>query len=95
MILGGAMAEHAHLDYSTKSGFILFPLVVHCLDLLVSTIAVFFVKTKPGLPFIGRDYGEPEDALQVMKRGYYISLGLALVGLYIICWKYLSIPQLP
>lgn len=43
MILGGAMAESADLDFNTKSGFILFPLVVHSLDLLVSTIAVFFV----------------------------------------------------
>jgi hypothetical protein len=50
MILGGALAEHAGLDFSTKSGFILFPLIVHSLDLLVSTIGVFFVKTKPGLP---------------------------------------------
>jgi H+-translocating diphosphatase len=50
MILGGAMANHANLDYDTKAGFILFPLIVHSLDLIVSTIAVFFVHTKPGLP---------------------------------------------
>jgi hypothetical protein len=46
MILGGTLAEHAGLDFQTKSGFILFPLVVHTLDLTVSTIAVFFVSTK-------------------------------------------------
>lgn len=50
MILGGFLAEHANLDYETKAGFLLFPLVVHSLDLLVSTIAVFFVSTKKGLP---------------------------------------------
>jgi hypothetical protein len=50
MILGGAMAEHANLDFDSKAGFILLPLVVHSLDLIVSTIAVFFVHTKPGLP---------------------------------------------
>ena len=50
MILGGVMAEHAKMDPDTKAGFILFPLVVHSLDLIVSTIAIFFVKTKPGLP---------------------------------------------
>lgn len=44
------MAELAGLDYETKAGFILFPLIVHSLDLAVSTIGVFFVKTKPGLP---------------------------------------------
>jgi len=43
MILGGTMAKHAGLDYEMKAGFILFPLLVHSLDLLVSTIAIFFV----------------------------------------------------
>jgi len=50
MILGGAMANHAGLSFESKSGFILFPLMVHSLDLLVSTIAVYFVYTKPGHP---------------------------------------------
>lgn len=89
------MAEHADLDFDTKSGFILFPLVVHSLDLIVSTIAVFMVKTKPGLPSYTRDYGEIEDPLNVMKRGYYISLVLALIGLFWICKNFLYIPTLP
>lgn len=95
MILGGAMAEHAQLDFSTKSGFILFPLVVHSLDLIVSTISVFLVRTKPGVPHYTRDYGEIEDPLDVMKKGYYASLVLALIGLYFICNSFLFIPALP
>lgn len=95
MILGGVMAEHAELDFETKSGFILFPLLVHSLDLLVSTIAVFFVKTKPGLPQYKHDYGELEDPLNVLKRGYYVSLVLALLGLFYICRNFLHIPHLP
>jgi hypothetical protein len=91
MILGGAMANHAGLDFETKSGFILFPLMVHSLDLLVSTIAVFFVYTKPGHPLTDRNYGEPEDPLNVLKRGYYVSLGLALGGLFFICRYFLYI----
>jgi len=94
MILGGAMAEHAGLDFSTKSGFILFPLVVHSLDLAVSTIGVFFVKTKPGLPQYQRDYGELEDPLDILKRGYYVSLVLALLGLFYICKNFLDVPHL-
>lgn len=89
------MAEHADLDFDTKSGFILFPLVVHSLDLIVSTIAIFMVKTKPGLPQYQRDYGEIEDPLDVMKRGYYVSLILALIGLFYICKNFLYIPSLP
>lgn len=89
------MAESANLDFDTKSGFILFPLIVHSLDLIVSTIAVFFVKTKPGVPHFTRDYGEIEDPLDVMKKGYYVSLILALIGLLFICNRFLYIPSLP
>ncbi len=85
------MANHAGLDFETKSGFILFPLMVHSLDLLVSTIAVFFVYKKQGHPLTDRNYGEPEDPLNVLKRGYYVSLGLALGGLFFICRYFLYI----
>jgi Na+/H+-translocating membrane pyrophosphatase len=95
MILGGALANKAGFDFETKSGFILFPLVVHSLDLLVSTISVYFVRTKPGLPQYKHDYGELEDPLTVLKRGYHISLILATIGLYIICSIFLNNPQFP
>ena len=95
MILGGAMANHAGLSFESKSGFILFPLMVHSLDLLVSTIAVYFVKTKPGHPQTDKNYGEPEDPLYVLKRGYYVSLALAMVGLFIICRYFLYVSSLP
>jgi len=89
------MANHANLDFETKAGFILFPLIVHSLDLIVSTIAVFFVHTKPGLPQYKENYGELEDPMNVLKRGYYVSLILALVGLLYICRTFLYIPSLP
>ena len=89
------MAERAGLDFETKAGFILFPLIVHSLDLTVSTIGVFFVKTKPGLPQYQRDYGELEDPLDVLKRGYYVSMVLALLGLFYICKNFLDVPHLP
>jgi len=92
MILGGSLANHAHLDFETKSGLILFPLLVHSLDLTVSTIAVFFVQTKPGLPQHKHDYGELEDPLHILKRGYYVSLVLAVFGLFYICRVVLNIP---
>ena len=92
MILGGVLGEHAGLDFEAKSGFILFPLLVHTLDLTVSTIGVFFVKTKPGLPTLKENYGELEDPLDILKRGYYVSLGLAIVGLFYICRTFLNVP---
>ena len=70
----------------------MFPLLVHSLDLIVSTIGIFFVKTKPGLPSLKEGYGELEDPLDILKRGYYISLGLAILGLYVICMIFLNVP---
>ena len=89
------MANHAQLSFEVKSGFILFPLIVHSLDLLVSTIAVFFVYTKPGHPSTDKLYGPLEDPLNVLKRGYYVSLGLAMIGLFFICRSFLYIESLP
>ena len=89
------MANAAGLDFETKSGFILFPLMVHSLDLLVSTIAVFFVHTKQGHPSQGANYGPLEDPLNVLKRGYYVSLFLAIIGLWFICDNFLNIPRFP
>jgi H(+)-translocating pyrophosphatase len=95
MILGGALAEQGGFTYDQKSGFILFPLLVHSLDLIVSTIGILFVKTKPGLPSLRADYGELEDPLDILKRGYYVSLTLAIGGLFVICSTYLNVPQYP
>lgn len=92
MILGGALAEQGGLTYEQKSGFILFPLLVHSLDLIVSTIGIYTVKTKPGLPSLKQGYGELEDPLQVLLRGYYVALVLAIIGLFFICQTFLNVP---
>ncbi len=42
-----------------------------------------------------RNYGEPEDPLAVLKRGYYVSLMLAMAGLIIVCRSFLYIESLP
>jgi len=89
------LAEQAGMDFEYKSGFILFPLLVHSLDLVVSTIGVFFVKTKPGLPSLKPDYGTLEDPLDILKRGYYVSLSLAIIGLFYICKTFLFVPKFP
>jgi len=89
------MANHAGFDFETKSGFILFPLMVHSLDLTVSTIAIFFVATKKGHPSTDSQYGPLEDPLNVLKRGYYVSLILAVLGLFWICRTFLSTPGNP
>lgn len=61
----------------------------------MSTIGVYFVKTKPGLPSLKPNYGELEDPLEIIKRGFYVALFLAIIGLYFICFNFLNPPQFP
>lgn len=92
MILGSALSEKINIDsMDLKSGFICFPLIIHCLDLLVSVIGAMFVKTKPGLPIGGSEYQDIEDPMNVMLRGYKVSVTLGVIGIFIICYFYLNI----
>lgn len=50
MIIGITLAHHSELDSNTKYSFMFFPLAIHSLDMIASTIGTFFVKTKSGLP---------------------------------------------
>jgi Na+/H+-translocating membrane pyrophosphatase len=36
-----------------------------------------------------------EDPLDILKRGYYISLTLAIIGLFFICKTFLYVPSFP
>lgn len=75
MILGSALCEKIQIkDQDLKSGFICFPLIIHCLDLIASIIGSLYVKTRPGLPIGGSDYQNIEDPLDVMLRGYKVSV---------------------
>merc|ERR1719356_711047 len=70
MILGGTMAKQSGVK--DAPGFILFPLVVHTLDLVVSAAGIMSVSLKPT--------GRAEDPYTVMKGGYTVSIGLAMAG---------------
>ena len=60
-----------------------FPLALHSLDLISSTIGLFFVKTEDG------DENDLEDALDVMKRGYSLALVIGITGFFFICFAFL------
>lgn len=90
MILGATLAREANLSLDQKTTFMVFPLAVHCLDIFVSTIGLFYVQTKRGTPEYNMDYGEFEDPLDVMKKGYRVSMGLGTVGFPIICYFFLN-----
>lgn len=63
MILGAAL----YPVFGVKG--ILFPLIVHAINLIASTVGVFVVKTK-----------ETEDPMHALNRGFYVTSGLALLG---------------
>ena len=78
MILGGTMAKQANLP--SASGFILFPLVIHTLDLVVSAIGLMSVAERPppGTPIT-------EDPYAVLKGGYAVAIGASIVGFFGAC----------
>ena len=75
MILGATMAKKANIADST--GFIMFPLVVHALDCLVSAAGIMSVGERPSLNPNG---GRKEDPYEVLKGGYAVAMGLSVVG---------------
>ena len=77
MILGGTMAKKSGLEESA-AGFILFPLVVHSMDLLVSAIG--FMAIRPSSRST-----RPEDPMEVIKKGYTVSVVLAVIGFVAAC----------
>lgn len=47
------------------------------------------------MPSLKPNYGKLEDPLEIMKRGYHVSLFLAIIGLYFICVNVLNVPKFP
>ena len=89
MILGGSLAEQANLSPEVAASFVIFPLAVHCLDIIVSSIGVFFVSASKGLN------PDSEDPLMVMKRAYGITICLGLVGFAILSRNFLYLEAAP
>ncbi|KAH7617755.1 hypothetical protein Ndes2526B_g07622 [Nannochloris sp. 'desiccata'] len=88
MILGGTMAKQAGL--SSASGFIMFPLVVHTMDLVVSALGIMSVAVKPPA-----DAPPVEDPYAVMKQGYGVAIGFSVVSFIAACRCMLTAPHAP
>ncbi|CAN1299024.1 Pyrophosphate-energized membrane proton pump 3 [Linum perenne] len=76
MILGGTMAKNCKLEIDADpSGFILFPLVVHSFDLIISSIGVLSIRST-------RSSGVKsaiEDPMAILQKGYSITVVLAVL----------------
>lgn len=95
MILGATLAHEAEFNLSVKVSFMFFPLAVHCLDLFASTIGMHFVRTKKGLPEFDASYGKLEDPLDIMKKGYRVSMFVGVIGFMVLCYMFLNPDKYP
>lgn len=73
MILGGTMAQRCKIE--DPSGFILFPLVVHSFDLVISSVGIFSIRNtrEPGA------IGALEDPMAILQKGYSVTIFLAVL----------------
>ncbi|KAI3949625.1 hypothetical protein MKW98_020947 [Papaver atlanticum] len=71
MILGGTMAKRCKIEDPT--GFILFPLVIHSFDLVISSIGILSIRGTRGAGTL------IEDPMAILQRGYSITIVLAVI----------------
>jgi len=88
MILGGVLTQSTKMTSggADATGYVLFPLAVHAMDIVVSSIGVMMVQTSAGAN---------EKPMTVLKRGWFISVSLSIVGFFFISYTLLSLDQAP
>ncbi|KAH9305858.1 hypothetical protein KI387_010262, partial [Taxus chinensis] len=76
MILGGSMAKRCKIE--DPSGFILFPLVIHSFDLVVSACGILSIRSTRD-PSVKSPV---EDPMAILQKGYSITILLALIAFF-------------
>lgn len=74
MILGGTMAKRCKIE--DPSGFILFPLVIHSFDLIVSACGILSIRgtRDPSVK------SPVEDPMAILQKGYSVTIFLAVIA---------------
>lgn len=88
MILGSTLAEEGKFSSDLGLKFVLFPLLVHAMDIVVSSVGVAVVGR-------GAHGGDTSDPMVQLQRGYSAALGLSVVGFYFITAWLLEDPASP
>lgn len=84
MILGGTLSQKLPID--CRSGYVVFPLGIHALDIIASSIGIMLTEAPRG---------KNVDPMEVLKQGYKISVAIAGVGIVILCRMLLHTPDHP
>jgi inorganic pyrophosphatase len=87
MILGSTLADEAGMDREFAAKFVFFPLIVHAMDIVVSSIGIAFVS-------VTKDTADA-DPMKALQKGYRVALGGSVVGFYIITRWLLNFPSNP
>jgi len=84
MILGGSLSQK--LPGDVQGGYVLFPLAIHAMDLIVSSIGIMVTEAPKG---------KNVDPMEVLKSGYKVSVALAAVGIVVLCFLLLRTDEHP
>jgi H(+)-translocating pyrophosphatase len=87
MILGSTLADEAKMGHTHATKFVFFPLVVHAMDIMVSSLGIAFVG-------LTRDAAD-NDPMKQLQKGYRVALGSSVVGFYVITNWLLEFPENP
>jgi H+-translocating diphosphatase len=87
MILGSTLATESSMAKEEAVRFVFFPLVVHAMDILVSSVGIAFVG-------MTRDTANA-DPMKALQQGYRVALALSIVGFFIITRWLLAVPDNP
>jgi H+-translocating diphosphatase len=71
MILGSTLATETGMGHRQAAKFVFFPLVVHAMDIIVSSVGIAFVG-------ITRDSAD-SDPMKALQKGYRVALLLSIV----------------
>jgi inorganic pyrophosphatase len=87
MILGSQLASESGMVITQAAKFVFFPLVVHAMDIFVSSIGIAFVS-------VTRDAAD-SDPMKQLQKGYRVALFLSVLGFYVITHWLLNSPTNP
>eukprot|EP00557_Chaetoceros_sp_GSL56_P002987 CAMPEP_0176489578 /NCGR_PEP_ID=MMETSP0200_2-20121128/7369_1 /TAXON_ID=947934 /ORGANISM="Chaetoceros sp., Strain GSL56" /LENGTH=857 /DNA_ID=CAMNT_0017886741 /DNA_START=38 /DNA_END=2607 /DNA_ORIENTATION=- len=82
MILGSTLANEAGFETDQAIKFMFFPLIVHAMDIVVSSIGISMVN-------VSKEANA--NPMVQLQKGYRVAMALALVGFYFITWWLLDV----
>ncbi|KAH0487025.1 MAG: uncharacterized protein KVP18_003779 [Porospora cf. gigantea A] len=94
MILGCSVLNE-NTTMKEKYGYVVFPLAVHCVDLVASSVGILTVRTTKGMPVMASRSGGAHDPMRVLMKGYLFTIFWSALGFGIVCRWLLHVEHAP